>query len=63
MVIDPDDTPVPAGWIESLTRSKADIAAGRSVPLMPVLDRLRAAAKALDGCEDSGDTVKQSIAG
>ncbi len=40
--------PAPAGWHESLARSKAQIAAGRSVPLLPVLDRLRASAERLE---------------
>jgi hypothetical protein len=38
----------PAGWLESLERSKAQIAAGQSVPLLPVLDRLRASAERLE---------------
>lgn len=34
---------LPPGWIvESLDRSEAQIAAGQTVPLEPVLDRLRA---------------------
>ena len=41
-------TPAPAGWHESLSRSKAQIAAGESVPLLPVLDRLRASAERLE---------------
>jgi hypothetical protein len=33
----------PPGWlVESLERSEAQIAAGETVPLEPVLDRLRA---------------------
>jgi len=40
--------PAPAGWRESLKRSKAEIAAGAAVPLLPVLDRLRAAAERLE---------------
>ncbi len=38
----------PAGWRESLERSKAQIAAGEAVPLLPVLDRLRAAAERIE---------------
>lgn len=38
----------PAGWGESLARSKAQIVAGERVPLLPVLDRLRAAAEQLE---------------
>ena len=60
MATDPHHTPVPAGWLESLARSKADIAAGRSVPLLPILDRLRAAAKTLDGSDDSTENSKQT---
>ena len=37
-----------ADWRESLERSKAQIAAGQTVPLLPVLDRLRAAAERLE---------------
>jgi hypothetical protein len=32
----------PRGWLESLERSEAQIAAGQTVPLEPVLDRLKA---------------------
>lgn len=39
---------VPAGWIESLQRSKAQIAAGETVPLLPLLDELREAAERLE---------------
>lgn len=38
----------PADWRESLERSKAQIAAGAAVPLLPVLDRLRAAAERIE---------------
>ena len=38
----------PAEWVESLARSKAQIAAGESVPLLPLLDRLRASAESLE---------------
>ncbi len=40
--------PPPADWRESLVRSKAQIAAGESVPLLPILDRLRASAERLE---------------
>jgi hypothetical protein len=36
------DKPVPESIAASLARSEAQIAAGRTVPLEPVLDRLRA---------------------
>ena len=35
-------TGVPAGWREALDRSQAQAEAGQTVPLEPVLDRLRA---------------------
>lgn len=38
----------PAGWPESLACSKAQVAAGESVSLRPVLDRLRASAERLE---------------
>ena len=38
----------PAEWLESLERSKAQIAASQAVPLLPVLDRLRASAERLE---------------
>jgi hypothetical protein len=37
------DDKIPPSWIiESLERSEAQIAAGQTVPLEPVLDRIRA---------------------
>ena len=53
------EAPVLAGWHEGLARSKAQVAAGRSVPLLPVLNRLRPPAErpeveqgvAVDGVE------------
>ena len=50
----------PAAWRESLERSKAQIAAGEAVPLLPVLDRLRAAAERLEaeqGITADGETT------
>jgi hypothetical protein len=38
----------PSGWLESLGRSEAQIAAGEQVPLLPVLERLRATAERLE---------------
>lgn len=38
----------PPGWEESLERSKAQIAAGQIVPLLPILDWLRASAERLE---------------
>jgi hypothetical protein len=37
-----NDTKAPADWLESLDRSQAQAEAGETVPLEPVLDRLRA---------------------
>lgn len=42
----------PAEWIESLERSKAQIAAGQTVPLMPLLEQLRASAERLEVAEE-----------
>ena len=39
---------VPAKWVESLNRSKAQIASAQTAPLLPVLDRLRTSAKRLE---------------
>ncbi len=44
----PQTPPAPANWRESLERSKAQITAGQAVPLLPVLDRLRATAERLE---------------
>ena len=44
----PKSAPPPAGWEARLARSKAQIAAGQSVPLLPILDRLRASAERLE---------------
>jgi hypothetical protein len=41
MDTEPDKLP-PSWMLESLDRSEAQIAAGQTVPLEPVLDRLRA---------------------
>jgi hypothetical protein len=38
----PPEKPVPESIAASLARSEAQIAAGQTVPLEPVLDRLRA---------------------
>lgn len=53
--------PVPAGWLASLARSKAEIASGQTVPLLPILDRLRSAAERLEaGGDDLLDAPKQN---
>jgi len=52
-------TKPPAAWQASLARSKAQIAAGQSVPLLPVLDRLRASAERLEASHElSPDGVR-----
>ena len=49
----------PAGWQDSLVRSKSQIASGESVPLMPLLDRLRASAERLEDAQGiTADGVK-----
>ncbi len=40
--------PPPVGWLESLERSEADLAAGRTVPLEPVLERMRDSIKRME---------------
>ena len=35
-------------WLECLERGKAQIAAGQTVPLLPILDQLRASAERLE---------------
>jgi hypothetical protein len=52
---------VPAGWQDSLTRSKAEIAAGQSVPLLPILDRLRAAAERLETAESTDANADANV--
>jgi hypothetical protein len=38
----------PSSWIESLERSKAQIVAGHTEPLLPLLDRLRSSAERME---------------
>jgi len=58
---DRSDRAAPTKWLESLARSKAEIAAGQTVPLLPILDRLRASADRLEAAQDkSPDEVKQT---
>jgi len=47
-----DRANVPLGWRESLERSKSQIAAGMTVPLIPILDRLRASAEQLEAADN-----------
>jgi hypothetical protein len=53
----------PAEWIESLERSKAQIAAGLTVPLMPLLEQLRASAERLEVAEDEELEIAGPTAG
>ncbi len=42
--VDHDDTttrPLPAGWLDAMDESDAQLAAGQTVPLEPVLERMR----------------------
>lgn len=47
-----DRATVPAGWVESLERSKAQIAVGVTVPVILILDRLRASAERLEAADN-----------
>lgn len=54
-------TSAPHGWMGSLARSKAQIAAGQTMPLLPVLDRLRASAERLEAEQGiAPDEIKQT---
>ena len=49
--MDHDDTtshPLPAGWLDAMDESDAQLAAGQTVPLEPLLDELRLAAAQLE---------------
>ena len=53
-----DDTtprPAPAGWLENLERSEADLEAGRTVLLEPVLARMRESIKRLEARQAGQD--------
>jgi hypothetical protein len=43
---------ISSAWLESLARSKAQIEAGQTVPLEPVLERLRASIARMDARRD-----------
>ena len=47
-LIRPPEEPAPGGWHDSLARNRTQIAAARCVPLLTVLDRLRASAERLE---------------
>jgi len=46
------DKPIPESITASLARSEAQIAAGQTVPLEPVLDRLRSSIARMQNAED-----------
>ncbi len=50
-VVSPD-RPIPESISASLARSEAQIAAGQTVPLEPVLDRLRSSIARMQKAED-----------
>ena len=47
--------PAPAGWLETLERSEADLEAGRTVPLEPVLARMRDSIKRMEARQAGQD--------
>ena len=50
-LMDHDDTTLrllPAGWLDAMDESDAQLAAGQTVPLEPLLDELRQAAAQLE---------------
>ena len=52
----------PAAWTEALDRSAAEIAAGQTVPLAPVLDELRARADRLEARARAGRSAPRTEA-
>jgi len=46
--------PAPVDWAESLARSEAQIAAGHTTPLEPVLDELRASIARMEAKRAAG---------
>ncbi len=55
--IAPDERPVPAGWLESLERSEAQIAAGQTVPLNPVLNLMRESIARMEAKQTEADKI------
>lgn len=50
----------PAGWLEALARSEADVAAGRTVPGEAVMERLRKTIAEMEAAEaESGKAALQ----
>ncbi len=56
--MDETESSPPAGWLEALERSKAQIENGESKPIEPFLDRLRASIARM---EDQQDQPKRLI--
>lgn len=52
-----------ADWLDSLARSEAQIAAGQTVPLLPILDRLRASAERLEAEQGLAPDEAKQITG
>ncbi len=55
LTMDDEGKLAPAGWIEALTRGKAQVEAGLSVPVEPVLGRLKAALARMEGRQSPPD--------
>ena len=56
-------TTAPVEWLESLAKSKAQIASGQPVPLLPIIDRLRAAPERLEAEQGIAPDEAKPIAG
>ena len=56
-------TAAPVEWLKSLARSKAQIAAGQTVLLLPILDRLRASAERLEAEQGTSPDETRQTAG
>jgi hypothetical protein len=55
-----DRAPAPPGWLEALAESEAELAAGQTVPLAPVLAELRASAARLEAQQQKQDRSPDS---
>jgi hypothetical protein len=55
--LSPDETQTigPTGWIKSLERSMAQVAAGRTAPLEPGLHQLRASISRMEATRSQGN--------
>lgn len=63
MSIAPSKAPAPVDWHEGLARSKSEIAAGKTVDLLPVLEDLRVAAERLEAGGNETPKVMGQTAG